>query len=147
MSQMNIHPDSGRFPSIRKGGKYGPGCPNTATCRVVGLRREVNSENAPPYDPTLERGPYIQFTFQVIEPDQTVFHDEWQRTGANSGSKALRWIKALGAPVDEDGNFDDENVLAKECILEFKEPAHARKDTAGAGPKYTKVLGVFGLEA
>jgi hypothetical protein len=144
MAQVRIDPKAGMYPEIRKGGKYGPGCPNTATCTIVGFVANVEADNAPPFDRDLDRGPYCKFTFRVEEPDQTVFHDEWPTLSPMSGGRGLTWVKAAGVPVDEDGNFDDEHLMNVEVVIQFSDPKPGKNNP---DRKFTRVTGVYGIES
>lgn len=119
MSIVNIDPQSGAFPYLHNGGKYGPGMENPAEVVVSDFDPNVTEAGkGPGYDRDCERGTYVMFVFKVTETDQVVYVRDYQSTKANTGSKALRFLESLGVPVDDAGNFDSDNVVGKECIIE-----------------------------
>jgi len=123
MSIVNVSPESGNFPYLRQGGKYGPGMENDCTVEVSDLDPEVNEDGkGPGYDKNCEEGSYIQFTFKVTEADQIVYVRDLQCKAPNTRSKALRYLESLGVPVDDAGNFDTDNVIGKPCIIEVGPP-------------------------
>ena len=125
MSIVNMDPESGKFPHLENGGKYGPGMENEAAVKVskfVALC-EAGTKDAPAYDRDCDKGDYVMFVFQVTEPHQVVYVRHWEQTGANTGSKALQYLENLGVPTDDAGNFDDEQVPGCDCILEVGPPS------------------------
>lgn len=143
MSIVNIDPDAGKFPYLRQGGKYGPGMENEAEVVVSDIVPDVSEDGkGPGYDKDCERGPYILFTFKVTEADQVVYLRSYQTTKANTGSKALRFLESLGVPTDDAGNFDTDNVVGKECIIEVGPPGVSK--TTG-NPYSGNIKDVIGL--
>jgi hypothetical protein len=136
MALVNIDPNSGKYAQIRHGG-------NEADCEIVDYVHDVEPGDGPAYDRDCDRGPYCLFVFRVTEPDQVVYHREYQGKKAFTRSKALKWIQNSGCPVDDEGNFDDDQLKGLKVALEFAEPTPGKKDPT---QRFTKVLDVIGLD-
>jgi len=143
MSIVNIDPKSGDFPYLHNGGKYGPGMENDAKVVVSAFVAdcEAGSKNAPAYDRDCDRGPYALLTFQVTESDQVVYVRHHDTKKANTGSRTLRFLESMGVPVDDAGNFDDEQVVGRECILEVG-PSTVGKDGKPYSGRVKDVIGI-----
>ncbi|MCP4113825.1 MAG: hypothetical protein GY737_00190 [Desulfobacteraceae bacterium] len=86
-----------------------------ATIRVT---KYSFGKECPPYDPEGLRAPWLKLQTQCRRPgfgDVTNFVDE--SCAPNSGSRGRRWLEALGVEFDDNGNFDDEEVVSAECTL------------------------------
>lgn len=123
MSLARIDPKSELRPHLPTAGEYGAG-KNGCDCKVSAFEYPAE-EMLPGYDREGERGPYAYFGFQVRGadlPGGVVFHNEWQEVAEGTGSKALGWLKNLGVSVSEDGEFDPDDVVGRECIIEVGDP-------------------------
>ena len=146
MAIVTIDPDSGKFPEIRRGGKYGPSCPNPAECTIAGYVHpsDANDENTPAwvFEKYGKDGGAHKFVFKIVEPDQTVYHQQYEPAGKNTKSRALAFVKGAGVPTDVNGSFDTEALVGKKVILEFSEPKAGSKDPSR---KFVNCIAVYGV--
>ena len=144
MSIVNVSPESGNWPYLRQGGKYGPGVENPAEVEVTDINPDVQEEGkGPGYDKDCEDGRYVQITYRVTQDGgMVVYIRDLQCVAANTRSRLLRYLESLGVPVDDDGNFDTDNVIGKKCILEVGPPTQNASTKIWYSGWVTDVIGI-----
>lgn len=146
---FQISTDSQNYPYLQKEGKYGAGQPNGGDVTWQGYEL-CTEEGGPGYDPDCDRDHYAKFEFFVNHPEYGPINlREWQPLSSNSGSKAIKWLIALGVEYEEvDGNlqfkFDENKNLNVQCVIDVAKP---RPDKNDSTKFYNgKVRGVFKVE-
>ncbi len=123
MAMRRIDPESAKRPILPRAGLYGSGAENEADVVIQDFVFQVTDpQQMPAYDREGKEGPYCLFVFRVKHDGQLHTLRAYQSLAAESGSQALAWIKAVGVPVSDTGDYDDKDVIGKKCILDVGAP-------------------------
>ena len=144
MAVVKISKDSEKNPFLPYGGQYGSGLEHEAECEVFQFDMNVEPGQGPGFDKDCKRTTYCLFVFRVKHEDQLVFVRHFEPTGPNTGSRAIKWLKALGAEMTEtpDGDYvlDDSGVVGSKCGIVVKEPT--QRDGVDYTGRLTDVIGL-----